>query len=509
MSTYLLAFVVGELEATDPLMIGRTPLRIWCVPGKRHLTAFAGEIAAFSLAFFEQYYGLPYPGEKLDLLAIPDFAAGAMENLGAITFRETALLVDAEAAAHAELERIADVVAHENAHMWFGGLVTMSWWNGIWLNEAFATFMEMLAVDAWKPEWRRWETFGVSRAAALGVDGLHATRPIEFHVGAPREADAMFDVLTYEKGAAVLRMLEQHLGAEVFRAGVRDYLRAHAYGNADTVDIWAALGRAAGQPIPEVMDGWIFTPGYPLVTARREGGALVLAQPRFTSLPEPPPRAPPPGAAPRGRRSAGPAAGGRRGRPRQRGRARLLPRALRGRPPRAAPRAAAGARAHRALQPRRRRVGGHGGGAHGARRLPGPDRALPPRARSQRLVPAPPPAGAPAGRRPPPRSAGRRGAARTSSRGSSAATCCARSARSATTPRCRRAPPRATRPGARTRTCSPPSSRSSPTRATPRATRSSWGASAPPPRRRRSSATSTRSPASGRRRCSSRRSPPP
>ena len=212
-----------------------------------------------------------------------------MENLGAITFRETALLVDAGAASHTELERVADVVAHENAHMWFGDLVTMSWWNGIWLNEAFATFMEMLAVDAWRPEWRRWTTFGVSRAAALSVDGLHATRPIEFPVRAPREADAMFDVLTYEKGASVLRMLERYLGPEVFRDGVREYLRRHAYANADTGDLWQALGRAARQPIPEVMDGWILTPGYPLVSARREGRELVLSQRRFTYLPEPPP----------------------------------------------------------------------------------------------------------------------------------------------------------------------------------------------------------------------------
>ena len=287
MSTYLVAFVVGELEATEPVPVGRTPVRVWCVSGKRRLTTFGHQVAVASLRFFEDYYGLPYPGDKLDLLAIPDFAAGAMENLGAITFRETALLVDEPAAAHAELERVADVVAHENAHMWFGDLVTMTWWNGIWLNEAFATFMEMLAVDAWKPEWRRWETFGVSRAAALSVDGLHSTRPIEFHVGAPREADAMFDVLTYEKGAAVLRMLEQHLGADVFRAGVREYLRAHAYGNADTGDLWAALGRAAGQPIPDVMDAWIFKPGYPLVSAELAGGTLVLDQQRFTYLPEP------------------------------------------------------------------------------------------------------------------------------------------------------------------------------------------------------------------------------
>src|SRR5206468_1103141 len=181
----------------------------------------------------------------------------------------------------------ADVVAHENAHMWFGDLVTMSWWNGIWLNEAFATFMEILAIDAWKPEWKRWVTFGVSRAAALVVDGLHSTRPIEFPVRAPRDADAMFDVLTYEKGASVLRMLEQYLGADVFRDGVRAYLTQHAYANADTGDLWAALGKASRQPIPDVMDGWIFKPGYPLVSARLEGRELVLSQQRFTYLPEP------------------------------------------------------------------------------------------------------------------------------------------------------------------------------------------------------------------------------
>ena len=287
MSTYLVAFVVGDLESTEAVRVGQTPLRVWCVPGKRHLAAFGQAIAVDSLRFFEEYYGLPYPADKLDLLAIPDFAAGAMENLGAITFRETALLVDERAAAHAELERVADVVAHENAHMWFGDLVTMSWWNGIWLNEAFATFMEMLAVDAWKPEWQRWVAFGVSRAAAFSVDGLHATRPIEFPVRAPREADAMFDVLTYEKGASVLRMLEQYLGPEVFRQGVRDYLRAHQFANADTGDLWAALGGASGQPIPAVMAAWIFAPGYPLVSVGVEGREHVLRQQRFTYLPEP------------------------------------------------------------------------------------------------------------------------------------------------------------------------------------------------------------------------------
>jgi puromycin-sensitive aminopeptidase len=290
MSTYLVAFIVGRIEPTEPVMIGQTPLRLWAIPGKKHLAKFGQDIAAASLSFFERYYGIPYPGDKLDLLAIPDFASGAMENLGAITYRETALLVDRQSATHSELERVADVVAHENAHMWFGDLVTMSWWNGLWLNEAFATFMEMLAVDAWKPEWKRWDSFGVSRAAAFSVDGLHSTRPIEYPVQAPKDADAMFDVLTYEKGASVLRMLEQHIGPAVFRDGVRDYLRAHAYGNADTNDLWISLGKIAKQPVPELMDGWIFQPGYPLITAEiNPSGRLVLSQQRFTYLPNPSP----------------------------------------------------------------------------------------------------------------------------------------------------------------------------------------------------------------------------
>src|SRR5262245_26815233 len=290
MSTYLVAFIVGELESTEPIMVGKTPLRVWCVQGKRHLAAYARAAGAFSLDFFERYYDIPYPGDKLDLLAIPDFASGAMENLGAITFRETALLVDEAAASHSDLERIADVVAHEVAHMWFGDLVTMAWWNGIWLNEAFATFMEMLAVDAWKPEWQRWVSFGVSRAAAMGVDGLHASRPIEYDVRAPRDCEAMFDLLTYEKGASVLRMLEQHIGEDTFREGVRLYLRYHEYENAETTDLWKALGEASGQPIPEVMDGWVFHPGYPLVSVRAEGSTLSLTQRRFTYLRDPAPR---------------------------------------------------------------------------------------------------------------------------------------------------------------------------------------------------------------------------
>ena len=168
-------------------------------------------------------------------MAIPDFAFGAMENLGCVTFRESVLLVDPGQAARVELERVADVICHEIAHMWFGDLVTMKWWNGIWLNEAFATFMEVLAVDAFRPEWQRWVSFGVEREAAMAVDGLHATRPVEFHVGRPEEAQGMFDVLTYQKGGSVLRMLEQFIGPDVFREGIHDYLTTHSHGNTETV----------------------------------------------------------------------------------------------------------------------------------------------------------------------------------------------------------------------------------------------------------------------------------
>ncbi len=286
MSTYLMAFIVGEFAGTAAVDVDGAPLRVWAVPGKHHLGQFAQAIGAASLSFFSRYYNRRYPGDKLDLIAIPDFASGAMENLGAITFRETALLVDEQTAARSDLERVADVVSHENAHMWFGDLVTMRWWNGLWLNEAFATFMEMLAVDNWKPEWQRWTSFAVSRAAALLVDGLKSTRPIEFPVGRPEEAAGMFDILTYQKGAAVLRMLEQYLGAETFRAGISLYLRKHEYDNAETTDLWDAIEESSRQPVRAVMDSWVFQPGYPLITVRSDQRDIVLSQQLFQYLPD-------------------------------------------------------------------------------------------------------------------------------------------------------------------------------------------------------------------------------
>jgi puromycin-sensitive aminopeptidase len=278
MSTYLVAFVVGPLVASEPMDAGGTPVRVVHVPGKGHLTGFALDVARHALAFFSEWFGIPYPGHKLDLVAIPDFAFGAMENLGCVTFRESALLIDPASASRLELERIADVVAHEIAHMWFGDLVTMKWWNGIWLNEAFATLMELLCVDAFRPEWQRWLTFGLEREAAFATDALHSTRPVEYPVGPPEEAQGMFDVLTYQKGAGVLRMLERFIGPPAFRDGIRRYLDAHRLGNTETADLWDALEATSGQPVRTIMDTWILQGGFPLVTVS-DGGARLSQAP--------------------------------------------------------------------------------------------------------------------------------------------------------------------------------------------------------------------------------------
>ena len=266
MSTYLVAFVIGPFEQTEALDVNGTPLRIVYPTGKGHLTDLALEAGAFALKFFSEYFDIPYPGDKLDMVAIPDFAFGAMENLGCITYRETALLVDPAGASLAEMQRVAEVVAHEIAHMWFGDLVTMEWWEGIWLNEAFATFMQILCTNAFRPQWKMWVSFGVDRDAALQIDGLHSTRPIEYEVISPDDTRGMFDILTYEKGGSVLRMLEQYLGEETFRDGIRHYLVTHSYANTVTTDLWDALEETSGQPVRAMMNTWILQGGHPLVT---------------------------------------------------------------------------------------------------------------------------------------------------------------------------------------------------------------------------------------------------
>jgi puromycin-sensitive aminopeptidase len=266
MSTYLVAFVVGPFEETAPLDVNGTPLRILFPSGKAHLAELALECGAFSLRFFSDYFNIDYPGDKLDMIAVPDFAYGAMENLGLVTYRDNALLVDLKTASLSEKQRVAEVVAHEIAHMWFGDLVTMEWWEGIWLNEAFATFCAALCIEAFRPEWKTWIDFGIQRDIALQVDGLHTTRSIEYEVISPDDTRGMFDVLTYEKGGSVLRMLELYLGEEVYRDGIREYLAEHSYANTVSTDLWDALEKVSGQPVRDLMNTWILQGGHPLVS---------------------------------------------------------------------------------------------------------------------------------------------------------------------------------------------------------------------------------------------------
>ncbi len=284
MSTYLVAWVIGPLVFSETRHVDGVPLRVVSRAGLADMTAFALDAAEFGLRYFADYFDVAYPGDKVDLVAIPDFAFGAMENLGCITFREALLMVDPHVTTQTEMQRAVDVINHELAHMWFGDLVTMVWWNGIWLNEAFATFMEMKCTDAYRPEWRRWADFGLSRTAAFTTDALASTRPIEFAVNTPEDSEGMFDILTYEKGAAVVRMLEQHLGEDRFRDGLRAYMADNAYGNTETTDLWDALEASSGQPVRKMMDGWIFHGGFPLITVEFDGARATLAQRRCVNL---------------------------------------------------------------------------------------------------------------------------------------------------------------------------------------------------------------------------------
>lgn len=300
MSTYLVAFCIGEFVSSQPVLVNGIEVRIWSVPGKEHMTAFPLAAAAYATDFYEKYFEIPYPGgRKIDHIAIPDFASGAMENLGLITYRETSLLLNENTATQAERKRVAEVVLHELAHMWFGDLVTMKWWNGLWLNESFATFMENLCLSHWKPEWKIWDDFGQSRAAAFRVDALHSTHPIESPVNHPDEVAALFDVISYEKGCSVLFQLHQFIGAETFRRGIAAYLKKHSYGNTETHDLWDALEdscklidsnstvTAGTVPVRKLMDAWVFTAGHPVVEATLAdmNGFVKLSQHPFKFLP--------------------------------------------------------------------------------------------------------------------------------------------------------------------------------------------------------------------------------
>jgi puromycin-sensitive aminopeptidase len=290
LSSYLVAAVVGPLEASPTATTTNgVPVRTWAVPGKRNLTGFAQETATAVLPRLEDYFGLPYPFGKLDQIGVPDFEAGAMENAGAVTFREVALLLDPATAPLALQKRVAEVITHELAHQWFGNLVTMVWWDDLWLNEAFATWMAYKIVDQWRPEWRIWMDFEAGKGGALLLDALRSAHPIRADVHNAEEAGESFDAITYEKGGAVLRMIEGFLGEERFRDGIRLYMRRHREANATANDLWAALGEASGQPILEMANGWIRQMGYPLVTlGLGAGGArpvVRLSQRRFLADP--------------------------------------------------------------------------------------------------------------------------------------------------------------------------------------------------------------------------------
>jgi puromycin-sensitive aminopeptidase len=286
MSTYLLAIMVGEFEDVEADADG-TSVRVWTTPGKKEQGRFALDVACRLLRFYQGYFGIPYPLPKLDLIAIPDFAAGAMENWGAITYREVALLVDPAHSSAATRQRVAIVVAHEIAHMWFGNLVTMQWWNDLWLNEGFASWIEYKAVDHLFPEWNMWTQFlSADIGPAMALDGLRNTHPIEAEIKTPNDINELFDAISYSKGAAIIRMLEQFLGEETFRQGLVHYLSQHQYGNARTEDLWAALEQVSGQPVKTIMDTWTKQPGYPVVHVQRGTGdkgpaALSLTQRRF------------------------------------------------------------------------------------------------------------------------------------------------------------------------------------------------------------------------------------
>lgn len=286
MSTYLLVFIVGNLTSIKERADGGTTVGVWTTPGKEDQASFALDTSVKLLSYFNEYFGIPYPLPKLDHIAIPDFAAGAMENWGAVTYRETALLVDPDNSSAGTRQRVAEVIAHEMAHMWFGDLVTMEWWDDLWLNESFASWMGNKAVDWLFPEWEMWTQFvNMDTNRALSLDGLKNSHPIEQAVKNPAEVSQLFDAISYSKGASVIRMLENFLGEESFRKGLNRYLSSHMYDNARTEDLWSALETESGRPVTAIMDSWVKQMGYPVlqVESDRTGGQTTLSvtQERF------------------------------------------------------------------------------------------------------------------------------------------------------------------------------------------------------------------------------------
>jgi aminopeptidase N len=288
MSTYLVALAIGDWQCLERTVDG-VPIRVCAEPDKKQYGQFALEAATQSVHFYNQWYGIKYPFEKLDMVAIPDYEWGGMENTASIFYRDTALLMDAKNASVFSKRGHATVVAHEIAHQWFGDLVTAAWWDDIWLNEGFATWMERKPIRAWHPEWHLEDDEAATAQRIIGQDSLSAARAIHGDPRTSAEIKEMFDGITYQKGGAVLGMLESYVGPDVFRSGVNAYLKAHANGNATSADFWRAMAKVSGKPVDKIMPTFVMQPGVPLVTV---GGScsngketLELSQQRFLLSP--------------------------------------------------------------------------------------------------------------------------------------------------------------------------------------------------------------------------------
>lgn len=282
MSTYLLAFAFGDMEFLEAKTKDDVVIRTYATPDNVQYTKFALDVAVKCLEFYNEYFDIPYPLAKCDFIALPDFASGAMENWGCITFREQALLVDPENTSLPVKQYVAQVVAHELTHQWFGNLVTMRWWNDLWLNESFATWMSYLAEDKLFPDWHVWTQFIVDEQhQALRLDALEHTHPIQVTINHPDEIRTIFDAISYEKGASVLQMLHGYTGADNFRIGLSKYLKTHSYGNTETTDLWQALEDVSNMPVRSFMHAWTSQPGFPLLHAEVSEKSVKLTQKRF------------------------------------------------------------------------------------------------------------------------------------------------------------------------------------------------------------------------------------
>ena len=281
MSTYLLYLGVGELEFLQG-RLGKTMIRIITTKGKKNLGKLSLQFTKQFLKWYEDYFKIPYPLPKLDMIAVPDFASGAMENWGAITFRETILLYDPKTSSTETKQHIAEVISHEIAHQWFGNLVTMKWWNDLWLNESFATFMATKAVHDYYPTWDLWDQFLIGETSgAMSLDALKTSHPIDVKVNKPSEVREIFDEISYNKGGTVLRMLENFLGEKNFRNGLKNYLTKHKYGNATTEDLWDALEKVSRKPVRKMMNSWIKQVGYPIIEVTIKDSKISLTQKRY------------------------------------------------------------------------------------------------------------------------------------------------------------------------------------------------------------------------------------